>query len=354
MRFNPDELVRENIRRLKPYASARDEFSGAAMVFLDANENAFGTPLNEAVFNRYPDPYQSALKKEIARWLQVKDEQIFLGNGSDEAIDLLLRVFGQPGKDAVLTMPPTYGMYAVSAQINDLQIVEVPLKPDFTMDRERLAAHLKPPVKIAFVCSPNNPTGNAFPRKDIVWLLERFKGIVIVDEAYIDFAPEKTVLPLIERFNNLVVLRTFSKAWGSAAIRLGMALANPQIIRWLNKIKMPYNVSGLTQKTALELLQNHQQKDGFIQQILTQRQWLAEQLAQLPIVQRVFPSDANFLLVKFTAADQVFRYLMQQGIIVRDRSKQIHCENCLRITVGTEQENRKLIEQLKQFQPQKG
>ncbi|MHB2156521.1 histidinol-phosphate transaminase [Calditrichota bacterium GD2] len=350
MTFNPDKLVRENIKRLKPYTSARDEFSGAAMVFLDANENAYGAPFTENVLNRYPDPYQKKLKEKIASWLGVKSEQIFLGNGSDEAIDLLLRVFGQPAKDAVLVMPPTYGMYMVSAQINDLKVVEAPLTPEFEMDRAAVERTLSGQVKLVFVCSPNNPTGNVFPQEDIVWVLENSGKIVIVDEAYIDFAPDKSVLPLINRYPNLVVLRTFSKAWGSATIRLGMAFADPKIINWLNKIKMPYNVNGLTQKVALDLLENVDQKNEQLVKILAQRRWLKENLEKLKIVQKVFSSDANFLLVRFKRAREAYRFLMEGGIIVRDRTNQLHCENCLRITVGTEEENRKLIERLEEFE----
>lgn len=341
-----ESLVRENIRKLKPYTSARDEFSGTASIFLDANENAFGTPLENAAFHRYPDPYQQKLKEKISDWLAVPVDHIFLGNGSDEAIDLILRVFGQPGQDAVLIMPPTYGMYQVSAQINDLQVVEVPLTPSFKLDRQAIEKVISDKLKIAFVCSPNNPTGNVFASEEIVWLLEHFKGIVIVDEAYIDFAPEKSVLPLIKQYNHLIVLRTFSKAWGSAGIRLGMAFANSQIIAWLNKIKMPYNVSELTQQTALSLLENIEEKEKRVRQILEQREWLTEALLQLPMVQKVFPSDANFLLVRFDHADATYHYLMKRGIIVRNRSNQIHCKNCLRITVGTEKENRKLVEEL--------
>jgi len=344
-----ESLVRENIRKLKPYTSARDEFSGTASIFLDANENAFGTPLENAAFHRYPDPYQQKLKEKISDWLAVPVDHIFLGNGSDEAIDLILRVFGQPGRDAVLIMPPTYGMYQVSAQINDLQVVEVPLTPSFQLDQQALEKTLSEKLKVAFVCSPNNPTGNVFAREEIVWLLEYFNGIVIVDEAYIDFAPEKSVLPLIKQYNHLIVLRTFSKAWGSAGIRLGMAFANSQIIAWLNKIKMPYNVSELTQQTALSLLENIEEKEKRVRQILEQREWLTEALLQLPMVQKVFPSDANFLLVRFDHADATYRYLMERGIIVRNRSNQIHCQNCLRITVGTEEENRKLVEELRRI-----
>ena len=346
---NIDSLVRDNIKQLKPYTSARDEFKGQADIFLDANENAYGTPLQQARFNRYPDPYQWRLKEKIGAWLKIDPQWMFLGNGSDEAIDLLLRVFGQPGRDAVMIMPPTYGMYTVSAQINDLQIVEAPLTPEFKIDRTVIKEKANERIKLLFVCSPNNPTGQAFAQNDIEWLAQHFKGIVIVDEAYIDFAPQKSALPLIGDFQNLVVLRTFSKAWGSAAIRLGMAFANPQIINWLNKIKMPYNVSGLTQEAALKLLNNARQKEQYVKKIIEQRGWLAGELQKLSVVQQVFPSDANFLLARFKDANRIYRYLMEKGIIVRNRSNQLHCENCLRITVGTEEENEKLINILREL-----
>ncbi|NOX90866.1 MAG: histidinol-phosphate transaminase [Calditrichaeota bacterium] len=341
-------LVRKNILRLKPYSSARDEFDGNAAVFLDANENAYGSPLNrESGYHRYPDPHQRLLKQRLSQLYGAPAEKIFLGNGSDEAIDLLMRVFGEPGRESILIMPPTYGMYEVCANINDLSVEKAPLTPEFDIDFKALEEHLKPNVKLIFICSPNNPTGNTFPAEDIERIVRNFSGIVVVDEAYIDFAPQKTVLPLIDKYSNLVILRTFSKAWGSARIRLGIAFGDAGVISFLNKIKMPYNVSGLTQEVALQLLKKRDRKDEYIQKILRQRRRLSDELRKLAIVQEVFPSDANFILVRFKDAKKIFDYLMEQGIIVRDRSSQIHCENCLRITVGTEQENDRLLSVLK-------
>ncbi len=345
------QLARKNILNLKPYASARDEFSGEAKIFLDANENAFGTPLTDVpAQNRYPDPHQRALKQKIAEIYGVKVEQTFLGNGSDEAIDLLMRIFGNPGKDAVVIMPPTYGMYKVCANINDLQVLQAPLTPEFQMDRSRLQQMFLPQARLLFICSPNNPTGNVFEKADIEFALQNFSGIVVVDEAYIDFAPELSVLPLINEYSHLVVLRTFSKAWGSARIRLGMAFTSPEVIGLMNKIKMPYNVSGLTQDVALKLLANKSRKQAYIEKIIEQRQWLRQELKKLKAVIEVFPSQANFLLVRFSDARAVFNYLMQKGIIVRDRSNQLHCDNCLRITVGTEEENVALIKALRNWE----
>ncbi len=343
-------LARKNILELKPYSSARDEFSGQAKIFLDANENAYGAPLKSAVdFHRYPDPHQKRLKEKIAQLYKLPEEQIFLGNGSDEAIDLLFRVFCEPKRDAVILTPPTYGMYEVCAQINDVPVTNVPLTRDFQLDLAALKQALQPAAKLMFLCSPNNPTGNAFPRQEIEQILEWFNGILVVDEAYIDFSPQKTVFPLLKHYPHLVILRTFSKAWGSAKIRLGMAFGSRPVIELLNKIKMPYNVSGLTQEAALQLLEKVPEKDAQIETILRQRERLAQALAALPVVEKVFPSDANFMLVRFKQAREVFRHLTTRGIIVRDRTSVLHGENCLRITVGTEQENAKVIEALREL-----
>ncbi len=337
-------LARKNILELEPYSSARDEFSGKARIFMDANENAYGAPLEAARdFHRYPDPRQRKLKEKLSQIYGLPEERIFLGNGSDEAIDLLIRVFAQPEKDRILLTPPTYGMYKVCAQINDVGIENVPLTSEFQLNLPALKAALKPPVKIMFLCSPNNPTGNAFPLNEIEQILQEFNGILVVDEAYIDFAPEKSAFPLLDRYSHLVILRTFSKAWGSAKIRLGMAFGSPQVISLLNKIKMPYNVSGLTQEAALRLLENRDEWQNGIKTIIRQREALIRQLKTLPIVKHVFPSDTNFILVRFERAKQVYRYLTQKGIIVRDRTSALHCEDCLRITVGTEEENAQLI-----------
>jgi len=343
-------LARKNILELRPYSSARDEFGGQAKIFLDANENAYGAPLESAEnFHRYPDPHQKALKAKVGRLFNLPEEQIFLGNGSDEAIDLLFRVFCRPQQDHVLLTPPTYGMYEVCAQINDVPVTNVPLTPDFQLDLPALKQALRPPVKLMFLCSPNNPTGNAFPRHEIEQILQWFNGILVVDEAYIDFAPQKTVLPLLNAYPHLVILRTFSKAWGSAKIRLGMALGSAQLISLLNKIKMPYNVSGLTQEAALQLLQNADLKEASTKALLRQRDRLQKALTELPVVEKVFPSDANFILVRFKKAKEIYRRLSERGIIVRDRTSVLHGENCLRITVGTEEENTKVLEALREF-----
>ena len=342
-------LARKNILELEPYSSARDEFSGKARIFMDANENAYGAPL-EAVkdFHRYPDPRQRKLKEKLSQIYGLPEERIFLGNGSDEAIDLLIRVFAQPGKDRILLTPPTYGMYKVCAQINDVGIENVPLTSEFQLNLPALKSALKPPVKIMFLCSPNNPTGNAFPLNEIEQILQEFNGILVVDEAYIDFAPKKSAFPLLDRYPHLAILRTFSKAWGSAKIRLGMAFGSPQVISLLNKIKMPYNVSGLTQEAALRLLENRDAWQNGIKTIIRQREELIRQLKTLPVVKHIFPSDTNFILVRFERAKEVYRYLTQKGIIVRDRTSALHCEDCLRITVGTEEENAQLIGALRE------
>jgi histidinol-phosphate aminotransferase len=345
------KLARKNILELQPYSSARDEFSGNGQIFLDANENSYGTPLKNAQdFNRYPDPHQRLLKEKLSALYGIPVEQIFLGNGSDEVIDLLLRVFCEPKGDRLILMPPTYGMYEVVAQINDVPVQKIPLTPEFQIDFERLQPALKAPTKMIFICSPNNPTGNAFPNEVIEKILQSFAGIVVVDEAYIDFAPEKSVLPLLEKYKHLVILRTFSKAWGSAGIRLGMAFSSPETISLLNKIKMPYNVSKLTQEVALELIDNKAQRDTYIAKILQQRRRLMGALNNLSFVTKVFPSDANFILIKVRDAKALYRFLMEKGIIVRDRSSILNCDACLRITVGTESENDRLLGVLKEWE----
>lgn len=347
--FDLSALVRDNIKQLKPYSSARDEFSGSGdFTFFDANENALGSVGSATAYHRYPDPYQRAVKAEIARQQGIRPEQIFLGNGSDEAIDLLFRVFCTPGKDAVITMPPTYGMYQVSAEINAIRVVEVPLTPAFEIDTEAVlaaAAELCP--KLIFICSPNNPTGNCLSAKAMEAILAASGAIVVIDEAYIDFAPEASVVSWLDRFPNLVVLQTFSKAWGLAAIRLGKAFASPEIIAYLNRVKPPYNVNAPTQAIALDALAAVAERDALVRDILAARAQLAQQLAALEVVDRVFPSDANFLLVRMAAdARTVYELLLADGMVVRDRSRVQWCEDCLRITVGTPAENTALLERL--------
>lgn len=336
-----DKLLRNNIKNLKPYSSARDEFSGEAMVFLDANENPFNQP-----YNRYPDPLQRELKEKIAGLKNCNAGQIFLGNGSDEPIDLLFRAFCEPGQDNMVTIDPTYGMYQVAADINDIEIRKVKLKDDYSFAADELMARADERTKLVFVCSPNNPTANLLDKVEMLKLINKFDGLVVVDEAYIDFAPGASLLPELGQHENLVILQTFSKAWGMAGIRLGMAFASPEIIRILNKIKYPYNINILTQQKALDLLEQKEEKNMWVNLLIEERQKLADSLKKFPFVVEVFPSDANFLLVKMHDARGIYDYLVENGIIVRDRSKVVLCEDSLRITVGSPEENAILIEKL--------
>ncbi|MFK7936293.1 MAG: histidinol-phosphate transaminase [Saprospiraceae bacterium] len=338
MSFNLNKLVRPNIQKMVAYSSARSEFKGKADVFLDANENPFDTGLN-----RYPDPLQRQLKKEISAIKNVPTEQIFLGNGSDEAIDLLIRIFCEPQRDHIITVPPTYGMYKVSAAISDIEVKTVLLTEDFQLRPKAILAEANQHSKILFLCSPNNPTGNDVNRADIEFLLEKFKGVVVVDEAYIDFSELPSCTTLLEKYPNLVVLQTFSKAWGLAGIRLGMAFASKAIIQLFNKVKPPYNVNQLTQTAALEALQNKQQRAEWNTTILEQRNWLIEQLEQIAVVEKVYPSAANFLLFKIENPNDWYNYLVQQGVIIRNRSTVVLCDGCLRVTVGTPSENQRFV-----------
>lgn len=348
MSFNLNSLLRQHIAKLQPYTSARDEYSGKEGVFLDANENPFGS-ITEGDFNRYPDPYQSSLKDEIAKIKGLRSSQIFLGNGSDEAIDLLYRAFCNPGKDNVILLPPTYGMYEVSANINDVEIRKVPLTSDFQLQPEKIIKAANDNSKILFICSPNNPSANKITRKDVLSLLEKFKGLVVIDEAYIDFSDEPSFTAELENFPNLLVMQTFSKAWGLASLRLGMAFASEEIIQILNKIKPPYNISGLTQETVLAAIANKSKVDTMIQKILEEREFLRSKLEELTFVQKIYPSHANFLLVKVPHATEVYDDLIQEKVIVRNRAKVLLCEDCLRITVGTREENEKFLEALKKI-----
>ncbi len=350
MAFDVNQLLRPHIASLQPYSSARDEYSGKEGIFLDANENPLGS-ITSQDFNRYPDPYQSGLKAAISVIKSVPQSHIFLGNGSDEAIDLLFRAFCNPGEDNVVLLPPTYGMYEVSANINDIPYKKVPLTADFQLDLPGIFQAVDSKTKIIFVCSPNNPSGNIMRRADILKLLKSFNGLVVVDEAYIDFSPEPSLTVELQRHHNMVVLQTFSKAWGLASLRLGMAFATPQIIAVLNKIKPPYNISGLTQQTVQEAIGNLKKVEGMVSQILSEREALKNLLLNVSQVQTVYPSHANFLLVKVTDAKGIYDYLVDRKIIVRDRSKVLLCEGCLRITVGTPEENHSLIQALKSFQP---
>jgi len=333
--------VRPNILRLKPYSSARSEFKGQADIFLDANENPFDTGMN-----RYPDPLQWAVKEELGKLKEIAPKHIFLGNGSDEVIDLLIRIFCEPGKDAVLTLPPTYGMYQVSAGIADVAIREVSLTPEFQPDVERILAAADPQTKLLFLCSPNNPTGNNLDRHALEQLMDGFSGIVVVDEAYIDFSDQDSCINLLPKYPNLVVMQTFSKAWGMAGIRLGMAFASEEIIALFNKVKPPYNVNQLTQKAALDALLSDHSLTEMVEVILEQRDRLEQRLPDLPFVQQVHPSHANFLLVKVDDPKKLYDYLVEDKIIVRDRSKVLLCDGSLRITVGRPEENDQLLDSL--------
>jgi histidinol-phosphate aminotransferase len=340
-----DKLLRENIKKLIPYSSARNEYKGEASVFLDANENPYNEPVN-----RYPDPLQTHLKQEIARIKKVAPSSIFLGNGSDEAIDLVIRAFCEPGLDNIVSIDPTYGMYGVCANVNNVEFRKVLLTPSFEPDLESLSAATDAHTKIIFLCSPNNPTSNRFSRESIRTLLKNFEGIVVLDEAYIDFSTDEGFLPSLVNFPNLIILQTLSKAWGMAGIRLGMAFADPKIIAVLTKIKYPYNINMLTLETALRSLKNSTGPQQWIEAILQQRSLLEEELKALAFVSRVFPSDANFLLVKVVNPRDLYQYLAEQKIIVRDRSGMSLCEGCLRVTVGTAEENAKLLEAMKAYQ----
>lgn len=340
--MNLDQLLRNNIKDLKPYSSARDEFKGEADVYLDANENPFNAP-----YNRYPDPLQWAVKEKIAAIKNVAPEKIFLGNGSDEPIDIVFRAFCEPGVDNVVSIDPTYGMYQVAADINNVEIRKVKLNEDFGLNAQKLLDAANIYTKAIFICSPNNPTANLLEKAEIVKLLIGFDGLVVVDEAYIDFSPESSLLPELDGYENLVVLQTFSKAWGMAGIRLGIAFAQPEIIKVFNKIKYPYNINMLTQKKALELLEHGEEKEEWVKVIVEERDKMVRKLFKLSFVQVVYPSDANFILVKMHDARGIYEYLTEQKIIVRDRSKITLCDDCLRITIGSPKENKKLWKALK-------
>lgn len=339
--FDVNAWMRPNIRAMQPYSSARDEFHGSASVFLDANENPYNAP-----YNRYPDPMQWRLKERISEIKGVPVESIFLGNGSDEPIDLLLRAFCEPGKEKMLTTDPTYGMYQVAAEVNNVACVKVPLREDFSLDLPALLARIDDATKLIYLCSPNNPTGNSLGHDVIREVLRHFRGIVVVDEAYIDFSAGPSFLRELGEWPNLVVLQTLSKAWGCAAIRLGMAFASPEIIGVLNKIKYPYNVNLLTQEKALELLDEDRMHTQ-LSQILQERTRLRRDLSAIPLVRRIYPTDANFLLVDVGDADGVYHKLVEEGIIVRNRNRVTLCRGCLRITVGTPEEDDRLLEALK-------
>ena len=338
------ELLRDNILRLAPYSCARDEFKGEASVYLDANESPYDNGTN-----RYPDPLQSEVKTLLSPIKKVRPSQIFLGNGSDEAIDLVYRIFCRPGFDNVVAPAPTYGMYQVCADINDIEYRAVPLTDGYQLDLPAMKAAIDTNTKAIWLCSPNNPTGNVFAKEDLLWFLDNVNAMVIIDEAYIDFSEKGTMVEMLDKYPNLIVLQTFSKAWGQAAIRLGIALASEEVIGYFNKVKYPYNVNILTQQHAIKVLNDVDRKERNVAEILAQRDILRDLLLSVPCVKEVYPSDANFLLCRVSDADAIYAYLQHKGIIVRNRNRVMLCANCLRITVGTPIENAEIYETLKEI-----
>jgi len=340
-------VVAPHIWDIKPYQSARDEFKGEASIYLDANESPF-----PALWNRYPDPYQRQLKSALSIYKKVGENEMLITNGSDEGIDLLLRLFCVPAKDAIIICPPTYGMYAVSASIQNIETIEVPLTPDFQLDLSSVKASITRKTKLIFLCSPNNPTGNLLNIDDVKDLIESFKGIVVIDEAYIEFSNQQSLSSWLDKYNNLIVLHTLSKAWGLAGARIGICMAHPEIIALLNAIKPPYNLSGPAQEVALKKILASEEFELQTQDIIEQRVVLAKTLNEIDSIQKVFPSKANFLLVKVNDPDELYNYLTSQGIIIRNRSKQPGCEGCVRVTVGTTEENQQLIDEIiKYYEP---
>lgn len=335
-----NKLVRKNILELSPYSSAREEFSGNEGIFLDANENPYG------VYNRYPDPYQTQLKQKLAEIKNCNVNQIFVGNGSDEVIDLAFRIFCEPNLDKALTFSPTYGMYQVSADINTVELIQIPLNDEFQIDRKNVENYFNDKnLKLIFICSPNNPTGNLLNVDDIEFILQNFNGIVMVDEAYIDFADQKSFIEKLKIYPNLIIIQTLSKAWGLAGIRLGIALMNEEILAFYNKIKSPYNISSVNQEMALKSLNQTEEFNSNIKEILSERTKMINQFNQLKLVQKIYPTDANFILIKVGNADELYQKLVKKQIIIRNRNSAI--PNCVRITIGTPEENQKLINELK-------
>jgi histidinol-phosphate aminotransferase len=343
--FDINLLLRDNIKKLIPYASARDEFSGSAHIFLDANENSLGSTLTPA-YNRYPDPHQVKIKEKLTEIKGLQPKNIFLGNGSDECIDLLYRAFCIPGKDNVIIHPPTYGMYEVSAHIHDVEVLRAPLTETFELNLVEFERQINDQTKIIWLCSPNNPTGNVFDRHDIEMILNNFDGLVVIDEAYINFSRQKSFIRELTEYPNLVILQTLSKAWGLAGLRLGMAFAGESIIDVLNRIKPPYNIGQATQEIVLKALDGTEKVNEMIREIVQMRNDLAEKISRLSAVMNVYPSEANFLLVKIKNARKVYNELLNLGIVVRDRSSASGCSDCLRITVGTKEQNEKLLDTL--------
>jgi histidinol-phosphate aminotransferase len=345
MAFSLDLLVRENVKKLTPYSSARDDFKGEAKIFLDANENSLGSPLKKW-YNRYPDPHQMKVKERLSGIKRVPVENIFLGNGSDECIDLLQRAFCEPATDNIVICPPTYGMYEVCAGINNVEVKKIRLTPDFQLDLEAVENAIDDHTKMIFLCSPNNPTANSLYHEDIETILNNYFGLVVIDEAYVNFSRQKSFSAQLSEYPNLVVMQTLSKAWGLAALRVGILLASEEVISVLNKIKPPYNINQASQELALQALNEVEQVNNMIREIVKEREILAAALVNLSFVEKVYPSDANFLLVKMHDPVGIYKKLLKQGIVVRDRSKVELCEGCLRITVGTAEENQTLLNAL--------
>jgi histidinol-phosphate aminotransferase len=344
MSFNLEEIIRPNIRSMNPYSSARDEFSGSGAVLLDANENPYNSPLN-----RYPDPRQQMLKEKIGSMYGLTSENIFLGNGSDEAIDLLIRISCEPGIHKIVSIEPSYGMYRVAAETHNSKLIGVLLNEDFSLNSEALLDKCTPDTRIVFLCSPNNPTSNLLDRESILYLSERFHGLVVLDEAYVEFSGTRGMIHELKNHPNLVILRTLSKSWGLAGIRLGMALGSADIISYLTRIKYPYNLNTLTQEYALKALNDNHEKDKTIRKILEEREYLSSELKKFSFVEKVYPSDANFLLVKVRDAKGLYNYLRSHSFIIRDRSNLPLCEGCLRISIGTKKENEGLLRMMKNF-----
>ncbi|MBS1688653.1 MAG: histidinol-phosphate transaminase [Bacteroidetes bacterium] len=347
--FSLEKLIRQNIQQLIPYSSARSEFSGQATILLDANENSIAD-IGDSNYNRYPDPLQKEVKKRISELKNIQPNDIFLGNGSDEAIDLLIRMCCTPGKDNIIICPPTYGMYEVAAQINDISVRKVILKENFQLDVPGILEQINAQTKLIFICSPNNPTGNLLNEKDIETLLNSFNGLIVIDEAYIDFGQANSWISRLKEFPNMVILQTFSKAWGLAALRMGAAYASKEVIAVLNKIKAPYNINHSTQQIVSQKLSDTEDLKNSINKITQQREYLTTALCKLDkVVEIVYPSDANFLLVKVKNANDVYNYLLQHKVVVRNRSNQPLCDNCLRITIGSFAENEFLLTVLKEY-----
>ncbi|WP_185878617.1 histidinol-phosphate transaminase [Blattabacterium cuenoti] len=351
--FDLKSLIRENIINVDPYLSAREEYNQAkSSIFLDANENSFGAPLSFSnSYNRYPDPLQKELKRKISEVKNIPSSKIFLGNGSDEIIDLIYRIFSRPKIDHSIICPPTYGMYEVSGKIHGVDVVKVFLtEEEYQLNLKQIEYRINQYSKIIFICSPNNPTGNNLKKQDIQKIINKFTGIVVLDEAYIDFSDQESFSLEIDKYPNLIVLQTLSKSWGLAGLRIGIAITSEKIIQWMNKIKYPYNISKISQKIAIQALDNKDLFFYYLKSILSERKYMEETLNKISIIQKVYPSSSNFLLVKVSfSSKKLYKYLIEKNIVVRDRSKIIFCNECLRITIGTHEENEYLIDQIKKY-----